>query len=123
MRRASVRSSCSSSAPEPRRRARREVLHDNVGARHQRIENASRALVLDVERQAFLRAVAPDEMRGETLDPRIVGAREIANARPLDLDDARAEVGELARAEGRGDGVLKRDDGRAGKRTGAFRCG
>ena len=41
----------------------------------------------------------------------VVVAREVAFARALDLDDARPQVGELARAEGSGDRVLERDDG------------
>src|SRR6266702_2988276 len=40
----------------------------------------------------------------------IVAAREIAGAGALDLDHARAEIGELARTERRGDCVFERDD-------------
>ena len=46
----------------------------------------------------------------------VVAAREVAHAGTLDLDDARAEVGELARGERRGDRVLERDDGDAFER-------
>src|SRR5581483_11316959 len=73
--------------------------------------------MLHVERQAFLGAVGPHEMRGETLHAVVVGAREIAHAGTLDLDHARTEVGELARAERRRDRVLERDDGDAFERT------
>ena len=41
----------------------------------------------------------------------VVAAGEVADAGALDLDDARAEVGELARRERRGDRVFERDDG------------
>ena len=43
----------------------------------------------------------------------VVGTREVAAARTLDLDDACAEVGELPRAERRRDRMLERDDGDA----------
>ena len=36
-----------------------------------------------------------------------------AAARPFDLDDARSQIGELARAERRGNRMLERDDGGA----------
>ena len=49
-------------------------------------------------------------MRREAAHALVVGAREVADAGTLDLDDARAEVGELARAERRRDRVLERDD-------------
>ena len=47
----------------------------------------------------------------------VVGAREIAHARALDLDHARAQVGQLAGAERRRDRVLQRDDGDAFERS------
>src|SRR2546423_1153267 len=43
----------------------------------------------------------------------VVAAREIAAPRPLDLEDASAVVGEVARAEGGRDGVFEREDGDA----------
>src|SRR5574337_1296033 len=43
----------------------------------------------------------------------VVAAREVAAAGALDLDHARAQVGELARGKGRGDGVFEGDDGDA----------
>ena len=67
--------------------------------------------MLDVERQALLRAVGPDEVRGQAAHALVVAAREVADAGTLDLDDAGAEVGELAGGERRGDGVLAGDDG------------
>ena len=73
--------------------------------------------MLHVEREAFLGAVGPDEVRREAAHALVVAAREIAHAGPLDLDDARAEVGELARRERRGDRVLERDDGDAFERS------
>ena len=99
--------------PQPRGGARREVLHQHVGLREQAVEDRRRLRVLDVERQALLAAVRPDEMRREPAHAAVVGAREVADAGALDLDDPGAEVGELARAERRRDRVLERDDGDA----------
>jgi hypothetical protein len=76
-----------------------------------------RLRMLDVEREALLRAIGPDEMRRETVDALVVAAREIADAGPLDLDHPRAEIGELARGERRGDRVLERDDGDSFQRS------
>jgi hypothetical protein len=72
--------------------------------------------MLDVEREAFLRAVGPYEVRRQAAHARVVGAREIAAAGPLDLDDACAEIGELAGAERCGDRVLERHHGDAVER-------
>ena len=97
---------------EARGGAGREVLHHHVGLlEHQALEHLGGFGVLDVERQALLRAVGPDEVRGQAAHARVVAAREVADAGALDLDDAGAEVGELARRERRGDRVLERDDG------------
>ncbi len=52
-------------------------------------------------------------MRGLAGHALVVGAREVAHARPLDLDHACAVVGELAGAERRRDRVFERDDGDA----------
>jgi hypothetical protein len=96
-----------------RGRAGRQVLHQHVGVLQQLAEDFKRLRLLEVERQAFLGAVGPDEVRGLALDAGVVGAGEVARAGALDLDHARAEVGELAGAERRGDGVFEGDDGDA----------
>jgi hypothetical protein len=46
----------------------------------------------------------------------VIAAGEVASARSLDLDHARAEVGELPGGERRGDGLLQGDDEDAVKR-------
>ena len=66
--------------------------------------------MLHVEREAFLGAVGPDEVRREALHAGVVAAREVAGAGAFDLDDPGAEVGQLARRERRGNGVFERDD-------------
>ena len=98
---------------QPIGRARRQVLHEDVGAREQPREDAGRFRPLQVQRQRLLRPVQPDEVAREPLDGRVVAAREVAAVGPLDLDHARAEVGELPRRERRGDGLLEGDDGDA----------
>src|SRR5439155_5093375 len=65
--------------------------------------------VLHVKRQAFLRAIAPHEMRGHPSYAFVVAAREVAAARRFDFDNARAEISELACAERCGDRMLERD--------------
>ena len=69
--------------------------------------------MLHVERDTFLRAIDPDEMRGEPAHAVVVTACEVADAGSLDLDHAGTMIGKLARAERRGNGVLHRDDGDA----------
>ena len=93
--------------PEARRRTRRQVLHQHVGLLQQAGEHVGSLGMLDVQRQAFLGTVGPHEMRGQALDPFVIAAGEIAGPGTLDLDHAGAEIGQLARAEGRGDGVFQ----------------
>jgi hypothetical protein len=76
-------------------------------------EHVGRFGMLQVERDAFLRAIRPHEVRREPVGAFVVGTREVAAAGPLHLDDARAQVGQLARAERRRDRVLEGDDGDA----------
>ena len=69
-----------------------------------------------IERQRFLRAVQPDEMARQSLNGGVVAAREIAIARPLDLDDPRAEIRELSRRKRHRHGLFERDHGDPGER-------
>ena len=76
---------------------------------------------LEVQRDRFLAAVAPDEVRCETawaVDDVVVVAGEVAAVGVLHLDHASAEVGQHARTHRRGDGLLHCDDGDAGE----WRC-
>src|SRR5690606_39447065 len=66
--------------------------------------------VLEVERKAFLGAVGPDKVRRQAAHAFVVAAGEVAGPGAFDLDDARAHVGQLARAEGGRDGVLQAYD-------------
>jgi hypothetical protein len=66
--------------------------------------------VLDVEHDGLLAPVQPDKVRRLPEHGPVVAAGEVT-ARPFDLDDPRAQVGELPGGERRGDRLLKRDDG------------
>ena len=97
----------------PPRRAPGSAPRTSAFSSDQPLQHLGGLRVLDVQRQAFLGAVGPDEVRGQAAHALVVAAREVAHAGALDLDDARAQVGQLARGEGRGDGVFERDDGDA----------
>src|SRR5262249_13709064 len=73
--------------------------------------------ILYIQRQAFLGSVHPDEMRGLSLYRGVVAARRVAASRALDLDDARAQFGELTRAERPGDDLLEADHGNSLERA------
>src|SRR5581483_7515161 len=74
------------------------------------LQDVAGARMLDVQRQALLPAVHPDEVRRQAFHGRVVAPCGVAGPGALDLDDARAEVGELARRERPGDHLLQRDD-------------
>jgi len=95
-----------------------EVLHEYVGLGQQGIEDAVGGLLLEVEGQAFLGAVGPHEVRGQAVDALVVATGKVAAARAFDLDHAGAQVGQLAGAERRGDGMFQADDGDAVQRAG-----
>ena len=101
-------------------RTGREVVHEDVGARNQLCDDFSCFGALQVERERFLRPIEPDEITRQAFHARVVPACEIAGARSLNFDNARAPVGEMARGEGRRDGLLDGDDGEAGEGEGGF---
>jgi hypothetical protein len=103
---------------QARCRTRRKVLHQHVGTLQQTQQYLGRTRMLQIQRQALLAAVGPDEVRAQALHSLVIAAREVTAPGALDLDDACALVGELAGAEGRGDGMLERDDGDAFERQG-----
>jgi hypothetical protein len=72
-------------------------------------------LVLEVEGEAALAAVEPGEPGRAAVDDAVVIAGKVAFAAPFDLDNIGAEVGEVASAERRRDGLLKADDPQAGE--------
>jgi hypothetical protein len=86
----------------------REVEHDLAPAR-----------VRDVHGDRELACVDADEVRAlvgaSVLELDVAAARVVALARALDLDDARAEVGEEARCPGAGEHPREVEDGEAGQ--------
>ncbi len=93
--------------------AGREILDEHVGALEEARENRRRLRPLEIERHRLLRSIQPDEVAREPFHRRVVMACEVAFVRTLDLDDARAEVGELPRRERRGHRLLDGDNGDA----------
>ncbi len=96
--------------PEPRHGAGDQVLHEHVGGVDQPVQQRAIARVLDVELEALLAAIEPDEVRAVTVDGAVVRAREIADTGALDLDHACAEVGQVTGGERRRDRLLEGDD-------------
>ena len=86
-------------------RAGRQVLDQHVGLADQAMQQREVVGLLEVEHDRLLAAVQPDEIAREPVDVAVVAAREIA-FRPLDLDDARAGVGQPRRAVGGGHRLL-----------------
>ena len=66
--------------------------------------------MFDVESEAFLRSVAPHEVRRQPTDSFVIGAREITYAGSFDLDDARAEISQLTGSKWSGNSVLQGND-------------
>ncbi len=95
---------------EPPGRARREVLHEDVGPLDEAAQDLLGAVLLQIQRQGLLGAVEPDEVAGEAFHRPVVSAGEVPHFGALDLDHAGAEVGELAGGEWRGDRLLQGDD-------------
>ena len=99
---------------QPCGRPRRQVLYHHVCLfENQAHQKRLPGFMLDVQGQALLGTVGPDKVRGQALDARVIAAREVAHARALYFDHARAHIGELARGKGRGNRVLQADNGDA----------
>ena len=94
---------------QPLGRAGREVLHEDVGPVQQGGQRRLAVGALHVELHRFLAPVQPHEVARLAEHGPVVAAGEVAGARPLDLDDPGAEVGELPGGEGHRDGLLQRD--------------
>ena len=104
-----------------RRGAGREVLDEHVGAGQDAVQQRRVVRMLDVGDQALLAAVQPDEIAGQAFGRVVVAAGEIA-FRALDLDHARAGVGQAGTAIGRGDRLFERDDEQTGEGMMHKRC-
>src|SRR5207253_10163449 len=101
-----------------RRRAHAEALYGTGGkvvdeyirCVEELLQHRLRRRMLHIKGEALLGAVGPDEMRRLALHRAIVGSRRIACPGALYLDDACAQLGELARRERAGNDLLERDN-------------
>ena len=110
--------------PDPHaiHRAGPEVLDEHVRFREQTVENVPRLAPLQVERDALFVPVDAQEVGALSADERRPpGAGVVPLPRLLDLDDARAHVGEQHRAVRPGQHAREVDDDGPGERP--FRIG
>jgi hypothetical protein len=96
--------------PEAVGGARGQVLDEHVGGVDEPAEEVAVTGFLDVELDALLAPVEPDEVAGLAERGPVVAAGKVTAAGPFDLDDPRAEVGELTGGERGGHGLLEGDD-------------
>ena len=96
-----------------RRGPRGQVLDEHVGRAGQAAERFPAERVLHVQGHRLLVAVGPGEVGAHAVDHLVVAAGGVAAGAVLDLDDAGAEVAQVAGADGRGDRLLDRHDGDA----------
>ena len=89
--------------PELRWQIAAQIIEQRIRARRQPVQHLARRRLLQIEGQRLLGSIQPDEVTRESVDGRVVPAREVAAIRPFDLDHARAEVRELPRRERRRD--------------------
>ena len=87
--------------------AGRHVLHEDVGAGEQAVEQRAIVGLLDVEHDRLLAAIEPREVGALAAGRAVVVASEVA-AVALDLDHARTGVGESAGGERRRHRLLER---------------
>src|SRR5262245_16937770 len=79
--------------------ARPEVFNEHVGLRHESAEQVAPFGMLEIERDALFVPVDAEKVRALTLNERrSPTARVVSLSRLLDLDDARAHIGEQHRA-------------------------
>jgi hypothetical protein len=106
-------------ASELRDDAGQEILDDDVGGPRQVEQDLARLRMREVEREARLARVDPDEVRGLVSPSRfhlgVAAPRVVAFARALDLDHARAQVGEQSRAIRTGQHTREIENGEAGE--------
>ena len=117
-------------------RAGLEVLHEHVGPGEHRREHGLVVIAGEIEHQRFLAAVEPDEIRAlagtngirrvhaRSFESKLARFRQLVVAAgevalgPLDLDHARAGIGEAAGAHRRRHRLLERNDEKAGQGKG-----
>src|SRR5687768_9648306 len=87
-----------------------EVLHKYVCAFDQACKDSLAGRLFQVESERLLGAIQPHEIAREARHRSVVATCKIAVIRPFDFDDARAQVGKLARGERRSYRLFDRDD-------------
>ena len=100
---------------ELRQRTGLEVLHEHVGLREHRFEHSLVFGLAEIEHHRLLAAIEPDEIGALAVHDMIIVTGEIA-FRPLDLDHARAGIGETAGTLRRRHRLLDRNDEKTGER-------
>src|SRR5579883_1685693 len=95
--------------PGARRGTRCQVLQKHIGPCDHAVKERAVLGILDIEHDRLLAAIEPDEIAALSARGAVVGAGEIALG-PLDLDDARAGIGQAATAERRRHRLLQCDD-------------
>ena len=93
----------------PSGRGGRQVLHEHVRSGHQPVEDGTVLGILQVQLNALLAPVGPHEECGRAAHRTVVVTGEVALAGALHLEDAGAEVGQLAGGERRSNRRLQRD--------------
>jgi hypothetical protein len=96
---------------EPVGGAGREVLHEDVGAPQQPVQERDVVRILQVDLEGLLGPVEPHEVAGLPVHRLVVPPREVSGTRSLHLDHPGAEVGELPGGERRRHRLLDADDG------------
>ena len=107
-------------AAELRDDARKEILDDDVGGAREIQHDLAGFGMREIERQARLARVDPDEVRG-LIGPagfhlRVAASRVVAFARALDLDHARAQIGEQPCAVRAGQHAREVENGETGEK-------
>ena len=87
-----------------------EVLQQHIGAANQPIQYLRRFRMLQVERDAALAAIEPNEEAGLTVHVAVVVTREVALTRALHLDDIGTEIGHVTAADRCRHSVFEGDD-------------
>ena len=108
---------------EPLDHAGAEVLHEHVGAGGEPPDDVGALRSLEVDGERALVAVEVEERGGEAVAAVAVGARVVARARLLDLDDVGALVGQDHGGPGARQHRGEVDDADAGERAGSVACG
>src|SRR5262249_60979181 len=94
-----------------------KILDKDVRLRQQAIQYLSGRKLFQIESQRFLGAIRPDKMTGHAAHRSVVSAGKVANFGTLDLDYARAEIGQVTSCQRRRYCLLERNDSDTLQRT------